>query len=128
MRKLAYTYGILIKYPPKVYKMHDFHFPRGLEVRQIGAYIILFIACYLFRNIEFLIWIRSLPLAVWVSAWFLAPWYLGGIVLKIKFEDKKIYLYLLGRLRFLFQKKEYVRFRAIETRGKKIFRYDGVKK
>ncbi|MFB9757465.1 TcpE family conjugal transfer membrane protein [Ectobacillus funiculus] len=126
MRKEGRTYGVLFRYPPKIYKMHDYVFPKGLELRQIGGYIALILASFFFRNTKPLELIRTLPFALWITIWFLAPWYIAGLLLKIRFEDKKILNYLTNRFKYMFQKKEYVRFRPLETRGKKIFKYDGV--
>lgn len=128
MRTEGKTYGVLFKYPPKIYKMHDYVFPKGLELRQIGGYIVLFVGCFFFRNTKPLEAIRSLPFAVWITIWTLAPWYASGILLKIRFEDKRMHHYLGSCFRYFFLKKEYVKFKPIETRGEKIYQYDGVNK
>jgi hypothetical protein len=106
--------------------MHDYIFPKGLELRQIGGYMAFLLASFFLRNTKPLELIRTLPFALWLPIWFLAPWYLSGYLLKIRFEDKKILNYIVNLFKYLFQKKEYVRFRPLEIRGKKIFKYERV--
>ncbi|MGR6342661.1 TcpE family conjugal transfer membrane protein [Priestia megaterium] len=126
MRKQAMSYGVLFKYPPKIYKINEFVFSKGLELRQIIGYIVLEIIIFFFRNTTPFELLRTLPFALWITAWLVTPWYLAGLLLKISTEGKTIFHYTLSHFKFVFLKKEYVKFRPLEVRGKKIFKYDGV--